>query len=55
MLKPQEAIEVYEKALELDPKLADAHFNLAGIYEKLGRMKAVIQHLNGWPNRLLVC
>ena len=46
--RPHEAIEVYEKALELDPRLADAHFNLAGIYEKLGRMKAVIRYLKNY-------
>ena len=44
----QEAIEVYEKALELAPRLADAHFNLACIYEKLGRKKSAIRHLKSY-------
>lgn len=32
-----EAIELYQHALELDPTLADAHFNLARLYELTGR------------------
>jgi tetratricopeptide (TPR) repeat protein len=32
-----EAIAAYDQALELDPGLEDAHFNLARLYEQLGR------------------
>lgn len=32
-----EAIELYQHALALDPTLADAHFNLARLYELTGR------------------
>lgn len=32
-----EAIELYQHALGLDPTLADAHFNLARLYELTGR------------------
>lgn len=32
-----EAVAAYEQALALDPMLADAHFNIARLLEKLGR------------------
>jgi tetratricopeptide (TPR) repeat protein len=32
-----EAIDAYERALDLDPRLEDAHFNLARLYEQLAR------------------
>lgn len=32
----EEAISALRQALELDPKLADAHYNLAAIYSRLG-------------------
>ena len=32
----REAIEAYELAVRADPSLADAHFNVAGLYERLG-------------------
>jgi tetratricopeptide (TPR) repeat protein len=39
------AAEAYENALELDRTLADAHYNLAGIYEELGQREAAFRHL----------
>lgn len=32
-----EAIDAYHRALALDPAMTDAHYNLARIYEQLGR------------------
>jgi tetratricopeptide (TPR) repeat protein len=47
-----EAIAAYERALELDPAIADAHFNLARLCELRGRetgevasMQAAVRHL----------
>src|SRR5436305_1290835 len=34
-----------EKALEIDRDLADAHYNLAGLYERLGQPEAAFRHL----------
>lgn len=44
----EEAAESYEAALEADPDLADAHYNLAGIYETLGNPKAAFRHLKAY-------
>ncbi len=48
-----EAIAAYEHALGLDPGLADAHFNLARIYEVIGRgsnnelvLRRAVRHLS---------
>lgn len=35
-----EAISAYERALEIDQTLADAHFNLARLFEAIGRSSA---------------
>ena len=35
-----EAVAAYERALALDPSLADAHFNLARLLEVIGRSNA---------------
>lgn len=43
-----EAIECYREALERDDRLADAHFNLARLYERSGDLdsgRAAIRHL----------
>ncbi len=43
--RPHDAAAAYEQALALEPKLADAHFNLSGIYERLGDKTAAFRHL----------
>ena len=40
-----DAIRAYQSALALDPDNADAHFNLAGIYERRGEKQAALRHL----------
>jgi tetratricopeptide (TPR) repeat protein len=40
-----EAAAAYEQALALDGRFADAHYNLAGICETLGRREAAFRHL----------
>lgn len=39
------AIEAYSAALRLDPSMADAHYNLALLYEKTGKAQDAIRHL----------
>ena len=38
------ALVHYQRALALDENFADAHFNLAGLYEKLGRGADALRH-----------
>ena len=40
-----EAVAAYRAALALDPGLADAHFNLARLYEQTGNRKDALRHL----------
>ena len=39
-----EAVEAYERALELVPQYADAHYNLALAYERLGQTRKALRH-----------
>jgi DNA-binding transcriptional MerR regulator len=47
-----EALEAYHAAIEEDPDLADCHYNLARLYEALGKPQHAIRHL-GQYRRLL--
>jgi tetratricopeptide (TPR) repeat protein len=40
-----DAILTYREALALDPQLADAHFNLARLYERARDPQASLRHL----------
>ncbi len=40
-----EAIEAYQAAIVEDPNLADCHYNLARLYESLGKPQHAIRHL----------
>jgi tetratricopeptide (TPR) repeat protein len=40
-----DAAAAYEKVLALDGRFADAHYNLAGLYETLGDPQAAFRHL----------
>jgi tetratricopeptide (TPR) repeat protein len=46
------AIELYQAAIAEDPTLADGHYNLARLYEALGKPQHAIRHL-GQYRRLL--
>ncbi len=45
---PVEAVTAYETALQLNPALADAHYNLAGIFHATGDSMAAIRHLKSY-------
>lgn len=47
-----EAIRAYARALAADPALAEAHFNLARLYEQSGDARAAIRHFNGYRELL---
>jgi hypothetical protein len=34
--------------LAIDPRLADAHFNLSRLYEKAGKRAAALRHLGAY-------
>ena len=38
----------YRRAVMLDDHNADAHYNLAGIYERRGEKQAAIRHLKAY-------
>jgi tetratricopeptide (TPR) repeat protein len=46
------ALDAYQTAIEEDPSLADCHYNLARLYESLGKPQHAIRHL-GQYRRLL--
>ena len=43
-----EAAASYERSLELDPTLADAHFNLAQLRQQAGDERAALRHYNAY-------
>ena len=43
-----EAISAYERALASDAGFADAHFNLARLYENTGDARSAIRHFNAY-------
>ncbi|HTS21277.1 MAG TPA: tetratricopeptide repeat protein [Casimicrobiaceae bacterium] len=45
MKRPREALKAYEAALALDPRFADGHYNVALLYEALGRRNEAIRHM----------
>jgi tetratricopeptide (TPR) repeat protein len=48
----EEAVAAYQQALAEDPDFGDAHYNLARLYESLGKPQHAIRHL-GIYRRLL--
>ena len=45
MGKDAQALEAYREALRGDPGLADCHYNLALLCERLGMAKDAIRHM----------
>jgi tetratricopeptide (TPR) repeat protein len=43
-----DAIKAYARAIAADPELAEAHFNLARLYERRGDRRAAIRYFNGY-------
>ena len=48
----EEAISAYQRAIAADGSFADAHFNLSGVYQRLGRSALALRFLKSY--RLLV-
>jgi tetratricopeptide (TPR) repeat protein len=48
MKRDAEAIHAYARAIAADPELAEAHYNLARLYEQRGDQRAAIRHFNGY-------
>jgi tetratricopeptide (TPR) repeat protein len=42
--RPDAAVEAYRAALLADPRHADAHYNIARLYEKAGKKAAALRH-----------
>jgi len=40
-----DAAVAYQRAIDADPRAADAHYNLAGVFERLGDRAAALRHL----------
>lgn len=48
MDRETDAIHCYARAIAADPELAEAHYNLARLYERRGDRRAAIRHFNGY-------
>ena len=46
MQRRKEAVQAYEGALRVDPRLADSHYNLALLYERLGKPREALRHMS---------
>jgi tetratricopeptide (TPR) repeat protein len=44
----EEALASYARCLELDPALADVHFNMARLHDKLGRPHQALRHYSAY-------
>lgn len=44
----EEAAASYERSLELDPNLADAHFNLAQLHQQAGDQRGALRHYSAY-------
>jgi tetratricopeptide (TPR) repeat protein len=51
--RPGAALEAYQSAIEEDPELADCHYNLARLYETLGKPQHAIRHLGQYRRLVL--
>lgn len=48
--RPEAALALYEKATELEPAHADAHFNAARLHDLAGHYEATLRHLRDYRN-----
>ena len=46
--RPALAVDAYKRALELDEDLADAHYNLGVLMERLGDSQASLRHFSAY-------
>jgi tetratricopeptide (TPR) repeat protein len=46
--RPMEAIAAYNASLQLQPDLADAHYNAARLHEQLGDAKNAVRHFSAY-------
>jgi len=46
--RPADARQEYERAIALDAECADAHFNLAQLYERQGKHRSALRHLQAF-------
>lgn len=46
--RPEGAAASYERSLELDPGLADAHYNLAQLHQQAGDERGALRHLSAY-------
>jgi tetratricopeptide (TPR) repeat protein len=44
----EEALQSYERCLELAPNLADAHYNAARLYEQRGQAQLAVRHYSAY-------
>ena len=44
----EEAVSSYELSLKLDPSLADAHFNIGRLKDRLGDSRSALRHFNAY-------
>ena len=44
----KEAVASYERSLGIDPKLADAHFNIGRLQEQLGDARGALRHFSAY-------
>lgn len=49
--QPDRAVAAYEEALSADPDLADAHYNLSLLHERLGRGREALRHMAEYRRR----
>ena len=43
--RPDEAVSCYERAVHVEPELAEAHYNLALLYDRAGKKREAVRHL----------
>ena len=48
--RPIEALSSYERVITLDGDYADAYFNIAGIYERLGKRAEALRYLKTYKS-----